>query len=659
MKLTNTIKIGSIFFVLAFISSCASVANQDNEYTTPQQSHQLTDISHLTDEEKAELYEAIIAADLAVANGEYELATSYYLTAADLSKSIDLILLSLEAASNSNDTLATLQAAEMWLSIDPNDIDALVLKISSLLTHQEISQALELTDTLLLNQSDLVERFNLLNEIVINQQPGIVDAYFNQLSLKHPEAVEIHTGRASFFARVAKQTRNPAATINLAFNHLENALAIKADFIPAIELKTRLYYQSRQDEKAEALLRKLHAEYPKSAEISHLLGQLLYDLRKYDLSKQHYRSWLKNHKRDPEARFYLAASYFAANQYELSLKEYRKILGSNYKPQLVYFFCGNAASQIKQYSQAIACYELVEEGKYLTRSKIELAKIYALTGNTDKALATVRNPNFALDTDTQIQLINVEIDILDKHVSKQQASKRLHAALANHPDNVSLLFKKIKIDDLSDKPKQLVELLAKAEKQIPDVKKRQQFNLSVAGFLRNNNHYQQAVSWLNRALEESPDNKDYLYARALYKEPLGLYDEMINDFKHLLSLDPENVNIMNALGYTLVDVNQELDYASQLIEQAFLAMPDNAAVIDSKGWLAFRKGLYDQAIKYLTIAFKMAPSADVATHIGEVYWTSGDKTKAMKFWQQAKTMDPKNFLLLTTIKKLEVELGEK
>jgi tetratricopeptide (TPR) repeat protein len=138
---------------------------------------------------------------------------------------------------------------------------------------------------------------------------------------------------------------------------------------------------------------------------------------------------------------------------------------------------------------------------------------------------------------------------------------------------------------------------------------------------------------------------------------LGLVDEMITEFKHLLSLNPSNVNVKNALGYTLVDVNRELEYASQLIEQAYTAMPNNAAVIDSKGWLAYRNGAFDQAIQYLNLAFKISPSADVAVHIGEVYWQKGEKDKAKNFWNKAKQMDEKNHLLATTIKKFGVSLS--
>ena len=659
---TNRLKYSKILWLLVlmpFISSCGSMNSRQQSYATPQKTHQLTDISHLSDRERADLYEAIISADIAAANGEFEVATSYYLAAGKLSKSIDLILLAIDSATNSNDQLALLQAAELWLSIEPQEIEALVYKISGLLAHQEIDRALETTYLFLDLEKDQTEQANWLDLAIKSQSPPVVNAYLTQLTVKYPKSVAILYARSSFFAEVAKLTKQPAQMMKNAFSGLNHALSIQPDFFPAIELKTRLLYQSRQDEKAEALLRKLHSDYPKSKPISQLLGQLLYDLHKYDLAKQHYQHWLKRNKSDDEGRFFLAASHFALAEYDKSLKQYQKILGSDYKPQATYFFCGNAASQLKQLEQASACYNLVEEGTYLTRAKIELAKIYSLQGKVDKALSLVRNPKYAVDEDAKIKLINIEIEIINKHISKEKAKLRLTTALEKYPDNVSLLFKKITIDELSNKPKALVELFQRAEPLIQDERKNHQFNLSVASFLRNNHHYQQAVDWLTNALKSKPNDQEFIYARALYKEPLGLVDEMIDDFKQLLEKDPNNANLQNALGYSLADVNQELDYAQQLIEKAYLAMPNNAAVVDSKGWVAFRQGDHQLALKYLNLAFKMSPSADVATHIGEVYWTTGEEGKAIEYWLTAQTLDKENYLLLNTVKKYGVELPAK
>jgi tetratricopeptide (TPR) repeat protein len=656
MKLNVLSKVLFCLSAILLASSCASNKPSGEAYQTPQNDYLLNDISQLDARQKADLYESIIAADLAFANGQYDIATSYYLSAARVANSLDLIESAIVSAQSAGDHVAIIQAAELWQAIDPKSVDALSLKISSVLALQNIESAIDLTQQMVLLVKTPEELALQLDHIATERSPAVANAYFSELSTQYPESISVLFARGSFYSRVAKLTKAPASIMRQAFSQLDQALAIRPDFIPAIELKTQLYYQTRQDDKAEAMLRGLHSDFPRSQPISQLLGQLLYDLKKYDLAKQHFSRWLKRNKNDDEARFYLAAAYFATAEYELSLEHYQQLLGSHYKPQMVYFFCGNAASQLKQYAQAIACYDLVKEGTNLTRAKVELAKLYALNGKISKALDTVRTAKFANDENEQIQLINIEVEILNQHVSKTEAQQRLASALETYPDNLVLLFKKIRIGELAGKPEQLLKLLNKASTKITDPAKVIQFNLAASSFLRNNNHYAQAVNWLDKALQTDPENKDYLYSRALFKEPLGLFDEMIEDFKYLLSLDPENLNIKNALGYTLADVNQELDYASLLIEQAFQAMPDNAAVIDSKGWLAYRKGSYEVALRFLKLSFKMSPSADVATHIGEVYWATGDKQNALEFWQKAKSLDQDNFLLANTIKRFGVEL---
>jgi len=647
----------AVITILGCLFGCSTTPVGD-QYSTPHKNHQLNDISHLTNRERADLYEAIIAADLASANGEHEVATSYYLAAARLSGSIDLIQLSVESAKNADDSLGLLQAAELWLAEDPNNLTALALNIDGLLQNRALEEAVNFTRIYFQNQNDSKQRAKLLIANTKALSLPIANAYLSQIELTYPSSVAAIYAKAEFYSRAAKHTKSPSSVLQQAFTFINKALKIKGDFIPAIELKTRLFYQARQDEKAEAMLREAHAKYPKSSEINQLLGQLLYDLRKYNLAKQHYANWLEQHDEDMEARFFLAASHFATSDFTAALKNYKQIIGKDYKPQLSYFFCGNSATQIKQYEQAISCYERVESGSYLTRSKVELAKLYALKDEINRALKVVRNHANAVDEKGRAQLVNIEIEILYRHVDEQLAKERLVKAMQNYPDNLNLLFKKVKFEQLIDQPKILIPLLEKAEEKLVDEKNNHQFNLTIAGFLRNNGLYQQAVDWLNRALTSKPEDKEFLYARALYKEPLGLADEMIAEFKHLLSLDPSNVNIKNALGYTLVDVNQDLEYASKLIEQAYTAMPNNAAVIDSKGWLAYRNGAFDQAIQYLNLAFKIAPSADVAVHIGEVYWQKGEKDKAKNFWNKAKKMDEKNYLLATTIKKFGVSLSD-
>ncbi len=648
------------------LSGCTNLNHSDSsrkivkEFKTEQKTHSLADISHLSIAERAELYELIIAADLASFQGDNELATSYYLAAAKSSNSIDLIKLSIDSAKRAGDVLAIMQASELWISIAPNNINALTIKIGSLILHQDILHALSETERLFELQKDETDRFLLLKEISQSQSPRAINVYFARLSQIYSKSPSIQTAWANYMVRFALRSKNPRSIYAQALSIIESALEVQSDFLPAIDLKTKIYYQSKQDEKAEAFLRGLFIKHPESKEIGLLLGQLLYDLKKYELAEQQYNALLNQFPKTQEAQFYLGAIYFATNRFQKSLELYRDLLGKQYKPQATYFFCGNSAAQTKDYPQAIACYDLVSSGPYLTRAKVELAKLYVLNEEYNKALNTVRNPKFKTNKKAKVKLLNLEIEILNQHVDAKLAQSRLQSAMETYPTHFSFLIKKIKFDSLEKDPKALHALfsdvlyrISKEEEPIK-AKELQQFNLTVAAFFQANHFYQNAVDWLTDALKKDEHNTDYMYSRALYKEPLGLLDEMVADFKALLKLQPNNVNIKNALGYTLVDINKELDYASGLIEAAFIEMPNNAAVIDSKGWLAYRKGYLDQAIKYLTASFRLSPSAEVATHLAEVYWKKGDKKQAEFYFKKAETIQPNNHLLKITKERLGI-----
>ncbi len=663
-----------LMIISNLIFGCANLTNStdstntiEEQFKTEHKTHTLADISHLSVTERAELYEMIIVADLASFNGDNELATSYYLASARVANSIDLIKLSIDSAKHAGDVLAIMQASELWLSISPNNVNALTLKISSLILHQDILAALNETKQLFELQKDENNRFLLLNEISQSQSPRTINVYFARLSQSYTSSPSIQTAWATYMARIAQRSKKTRNIYTQALAIIESALEIQGDFLPAIDLKTKIYYQSKQDEKAEAFLRGLSIKHPKSEKIGLLLGQLLYDLKKYQLAEQQYKSILNRFPKAQDAQFYLGAIYFATNRFKQSLEQYRHLLGKQYKPQATYFFCGNSAVQIKEYSQAIACYDLVSSGPYLTSSKIELAKLYSINGQYNKALNTVRNPKFKTNKNAKIRLLNIEIEILSQYVNKQQAETLLQTAMDAYPTNFSFLIKKIKFDSLEKNSEALQTLftknlnkvsnqdnLIKSQKTSIESKELQQYNLTVAAFFQANHFYQKAVDWLTEALKKDEYNTDYIYSRALYKEPLGLLDEMVVDFKALLKLQPNNINIKNALGYTLVDINKELDYASGLIEAAFIEMPNNAAVIDSKGWLAYRKGYLDQAIKYLVASFKLSPSAEVATHLAEVYWKKNDKVQADFYFKKAALIQPNNYLLKITKERLGI-----
>ena len=122
---------------------------------------------------------------------------------------------------------------------------------------------------------------------------------------------------------------------------------------------------------------------------------------------------------------------------------------------------------------------------------------------------------------------------------------------------------------------------------------------------------------------------------------------MIDDLNRLIELDPDNAHALNALGYHYADKNIELERAEQLLVKANELLPEDPAIMDSLGWLRFRKGQYDEAIKLLRSAYELYPDPEIAAHLGEALWLAGSEDEAKTIIAAALEKDPEDKRLLS------------
>jgi len=155
----------------------------------------------------------------------------------------------------------------------------------------------------------------------------------------------------------------------------------------------------------------------------------------------------------------------------------------------------------------------------------------------------------------------------------------------------------------------------------------------------------------NRGLAAMPDDPAVLYARALMWERRDDIPRAEADLRRILAIDPENVAALNALGYTLADRTTRYTEALELIDRARVAEPDNAAIIDSYGWVLYRLGRNEDALVELRRAYSMMKDAEVAAHIGEVLWVMGRHDEARKYFDEARGIDPENRSLIRALEK--------
>jgi tetratricopeptide (TPR) repeat protein len=106
--------------------------------------------------------------------------------------------------------------------------------------------------------------------------------------------------------------------------------------------------------------------------------------------------------------------------------------------------------------------------------------------------------------------------------------------------------------------------------------------------------------------------------------------------------------------------NMHLDEAEEMIGKALEIDPDNGAYLDSLGWVKFRKGRYDEALRDLLRAAQSLTRDDpvVFDHIGDTYAKLNRVPQALEYWQKAFALNPENKLLAEKIESTQTKLSK-
>lgn len=180
-------------------------------------------------------------------------------------------------------------------------------------------------------------------------------------------------------------------------------------------------------------------------------------------------------------------------------------------------------------------------------------------------------------------------------------------------------------------------------------RQQQKLYLAEGELLRLGKRYQGAFDLYSEALTQLPDDPDLLYARSLAAEKLGKIDIVESDLKQILANDPNNVQALNALGYTLADRTRRYKEALGYISRALAQQPNDPAIQDSMGWVQYRLGHYAESLKYLRKAYAQMKDAEVGAHLGEVLWVMGQRDAARKVWDEALRSAPHDAALIKVI----------
>jgi tetratricopeptide (TPR) repeat protein len=390
------------------------------------------------------------------------------------------------------------------------------------------------------------------------------------------------------------------------------------------------------------------------------------------------RQLSKPYKNSPYAHYAAAVLALYAGDSDEALKRSKTALQLKpewLKPHLLYaralLLAGDAEGAIDYTARLVG-----DNPDPDPEARLELAIMYLSAGRDDDALSQVNQVLLEQPSRTDalrlLAIINFRLENLDA------AAQDFRDLLASGQYTMDAFYYLARIADYRGEQERAISLYSKvtqgdnavfsqrraggilaqqrkydqAQKHLEDFGRRHP-NYAVdmiqaqAQLLASQERYDEAIDYFDRVITYRPDSESALLGKAELLLRMDRLEDAIEHYRRATRQWPESAIVLNALGYTLADRTQDYKEAMKLIKKALKLDPESAAIIDSYGWVLYRQGDYEDALRELERAYGKLEDPEVAAHIIEVLWTMGRTDEALERLVEAEERWPESTLLKT------------
>lgn len=198
---------------------------------------------------------------------------------------------------------------------------------------------------------------------------------------------------------------------------------------------------------------------------------------------------------------------------------------------------------------------------------------------------------------------------------------------------------------LLDEPAQTEQAIGMLRQLAQTLPKPSDVYMTLADLLRGQEKYHAAAEAYSQAIEMlgpiKPHHWPLFYTRGISYERCGQWEKAESDLLRALSLEPDQPDVKNYLGYSWLLMGKNVEKATFMLEQASQSRPDDGHIIDSLAWAYYLSGDYQKALMFIEQAVEIMPQdATVNDHYGDILWRSGRRTEARYQWERALAFKP-------------------
>jgi len=470
-----------------------------------------------------------------------------------------------------------------------------------------------------------------------------------------------------------------------ALEQAERAHALDPDDHGARLFLGTLYRLSKQPDKAEAVLRDPDGE-PIDDDAALLLFSIYLDNDRLPDALAEANWLIKSDPSALRGYFALASVYERMERPADAELALRKALQQQPGSLAVYGALARGRHERDDREGEIAIYrEVLAIHPHHHATLLALADAQIALNRNDDAIKTLNELEKHHPGDLRVTLRLGFLEYENKHYA--QAEQRFSKALEEHPDQPEIAyylglvrrrtndeagaiaaFERVPQDHerYAEARTQLAGIYekrgdpARALQEVELARKKEpsrSLDLYAASLRAKSGDFPGAVSFLEGLLATAPDDDELLYNLGVLYGENDHFDEALQYMNRALAKNPDNANALNYVGYTWAEKGQNLDEAEKYISRALALRPDDGFITDSLGWVYYMRAralkqegnqrdgraALERAIEKLERAEELTGGDPVISeHLGDAYLLENQKPRALEKYREAIHLDPRD-----------------
>jgi predicted Zn-dependent protease len=438
----------------------------------------------------------LLSAEIAAQRGRYDITLVNYLKAAKQSRDQVVIERAMRIAQSLNGDNAQKQLAELWLEIDPDNLQAHRISAIQAVKGNDLQTAIQHMERIMDQggDADFDSLAAMAGNLPPEQQQELL-ALYNEMSNRHPNTPELEYS----IALLLKVTGQPQQ----ALDRLEPLLEENSNFQPAIILKGDLLYQTGQKDSALDYLLTNTRRFPANRQMGTLYGRMLINEGELQAAQDEFNRLVKRYPDTPGLRLSHALVALENGQTDLAREELTQLAEQGHHTSEANYYLGRIEDQAGNTEQAIGYYQSVEQGNYYFPALARASSLLAENGQLEDAIDRIRRLREANPRQAENFWL-LEVNLLLDQEQRQEALSTATEALEEYPDNIEIRYARAMLYDGIGQP-------ADAEtdlKQIIDQEPENAVALNALGYIltTRTDRLREARGYIEKALRLDPDN---------------------------------------------------------------------------------------------------------------------------------------------------------